>query len=534
LLTQKTEPAAKALDDFLSQLKTSFTDDVSILNANGSSAEHPGSQVKGIRYDSRLVEKGDAFFWIEGQKQDGNTFIQDALKKGASVVISEKRPAGESSLATPFVVVPDVRLALAKASDYFFDRPSTKLRLIGVTGTNGKTTTTHMVEHLLEKAGKKVGLIGTLGARWTRQDGDKQYEDLKFTTPQASDLQELLASMVSRNLSHVAMEVSSHALALKRVDGCQFASACLTNITQDHLDFHKTMDHYWKSKRLLFSQLSESIQLTKAAVINLDDALAPEFIKSLNKSVRVLSYGWNETADVRAVKADFDFSGTRLELATPEGPMEVSLKLNGVFNVYNAMAALAICINEGIDRADLKEAIECFEGVAGRFEIVRVSGRKNESLAQPLCLVDYAHTPDGLDNVLKAARKLVPPGGKLFVVFGCGGDRDNSKRPQMGEIAESLADQVFVTSDNPRTEDPQQIIADILAGIKRMKCVKVEPDRSQAIHMAIDEAGDSDVILVAGKGHETYQILADKTIHFDDREVVRKALTSKLNLEAAN
>lgn len=497
-------------------------------------ATEKAAQIKGVCYDSRLAEPGDAFFCIEGQKQDGNTFIEDALKKGAALIVSEKRPADEKSIVAPFVIVSDVRLALAKTSDYFFDRPSTKLRLIGVTGTNGKTTTTHMIEHLLEKAGKTVGLIGTLGARWTRQDGNKQYEDLKFTTPQASDLQELLASMVSRQLSHVAMEVSSHALALKRVDGCQFASACLTNITQDHLDFHKTMDHYWKSKRLLFNQLSESVQANKAAVINLDDALAPDFIKSLDKSVRLLTYGWNETADVRAVKADFDFNGTRLELATPDGPMEINLRLNGVFNVYNAMAALAICLNEGIDRADLKSAIETFEGVAGRFELVRVSGRKNESLAQPLCLVDYAHTPDGLDNVLKAARKLVPPGGKLYAVFGCGGDRDNSKRPQMGEIAENLADRVVVTSDNPRSEDPQQVIADILAGIKRMKDVQVEPDRAQAIHMAIDEAGDKDVILIAGKGHETYQILADKTIHFDDREVVRKALTLKLDLEAAN
>jgi len=533
LLTQQTEPAIKPLDDFLSQLKTSLAGEVSVLNASGPDAQK-SDHIKGVRYDSRLVEPGDAFFCIEGQKQDGNAFIQDALKKGAALIITEKRPSDEKSLAAPFAVVPDVRLALAKASDYFFDRPSTKLRLIGVTGTNGKTTTTHMVEHLLEKAGKRVGLIGTLGARWTRADGDKQYEDLKFTTPQASDLQELLASMVSRSLSHVAMEVSSHALALKRVDGCQFASACLTNITQDHLDFHKTMDHYWKSKRLLFSQLSESVQNTKAAVINLDDALAAEFIKSVDKSVRVLTYGWNETADVRAVKADFDFNGTRLELATPAGPMEISLRLNGVFNVYNAMAALAICLNEGIDRSELKAAIETFEGVAGRFELVRVSGRKNESLAQPLCLVDYAHTPDGLDNVLKAARKLVPPGGKLYVVFGCGGDRDNSKRPQMGEIAENLADQVVVTSDNPRTEQPQQIIADILAGIKRMKDVQVEPDRSQAIHMAIETAGEKDVILIAGKGHETYQILADKTIHFDDREVVRKALMAKLNLEPAS
>lgn len=529
MLTQQREPAVKPLEDFLSQLKASFPGEVSVLSGPSTDRKE---RIEGVRYDSRLVAPGDAFFCIEGQKQDGNAFVQEALKRGAALVISSKRPADEKSLSSPFVVVPDVRLALAKASDYFYDRPSTKVRLIAVTGTNGKTTTTHMVEHILEKAGKKVGLIGTLGARWTREDGDKQYEDLKFTTPQASDLQELLATMVARQLSHVAMEVSSHALALKRVDGCQFASACLTNITQDHLDFHKTMDHYWKSKRLLFSQLAESVQSTKASVINMDDPMAQEFIKATGKSVRMLSYGWNEAADVRAVKADFDFNGTRVELMTPEGPLSINLSLNGVFNVYNAMGALALCLNEGIDLETLKNGIESFGGVAGRFEVVRVAGSRGETLAQPLCLVDYAHTPDGLDNVLKAARKLVPPQGKLIVVFGCGGDRDNSKRPQMGEIAENLADEVVVTCDNPRTEDPQTIIADILAGIKRMKSVKVEPDRLQAIQMAIETATDKDVILIAGKGHETYQILADKTIHFDDREVVRQALSTKLNIEA--
>lgn len=506
---------AKPIAELIKELNGTFSGGVKVNRESGAS-------VSGIRYDSRKVQSGDAFFCIEGQKVDGNAYINDAVKGGAAAIVSEKAPPEDWTADIPFVTVPDVRLALAAASDYLFDSPSSTLRLIGVTGTNGKTTTTHLVEHILEAEGKKVGLIGTLGTRVTRDDRSKEYEDLKFTTPQASDLQELLAKMHDLELSHVSMEVSSHALALKRVERCQFAVACLTNVTQDHLDFHKTMEHYWKSKRLLFESLASSTQPRRAAVINLDDQLANEFIKAVDKEVRVITYGWNETADVRAVKADFDFTGTRLELATPRGVMKLSLKLNGVFNVYNAMAALSIAINEGVELDIIKEAIESFEGVAGRFEVVRTTEDN-----QPLCLVDYAHTPDGLDNVLRAARKLVPPRGKLVVVFGCGGDRDSSKRPQMGEIAESLADEVIVTSDNPRSENPQEIIADILTGIKRMKSVKVEPDRKSAIHLAIGDSTDKDVVLVAGKGHETYQILADKTIHFDDREVVREALKAR-------
>lgn len=475
-------------------------------------------EITGIAYDSRRVLSGNAFFCIPGQKTDGNEYAVQAEGKGASCVISEQKqtPYG---LSIPYIVVPDVRKAIALIADYYFDHPSSKMHLLGVTGTNGKTTTTHLVEHVFAHASKRIGLIGTLGARWKKADGQSEYLDLHFTTPQASDLQSLLFQMVEAKVTHVSMEVSSHALALGRVTGCQFAVACLTNITQDHLDFHKTMDHYWRSKRMLFEQLNESDVSRRTAIINLDDPLAPEFIKAVANGVTTWTYGFDKSASCHVIDADFAFGGTKLRLQTPQGELTINSRLNGRFNVYNTMAALLICLAEGLDMAIIKEALETFSTVAGRFEAV-TSGRANE----PLCIVDYAHTPDGLDNVLKAARQLVPKGGKLIAVFGCGGDRDSSKRPQMGEIAENHADEVFVTSDNPRTEDPQQIIVDILAGIKRMRGVTVEPDRASAIRKAVAGATANDIIVIAGKGHETYQILKDKTIDFDDRIEVRKAL----------
>ncbi|HEY9787223.1 MAG TPA: UDP-N-acetylmuramoyl-L-alanyl-D-glutamate--2,6-diaminopimelate ligase, partial [Candidatus Obscuribacterales bacterium] len=405
--------SVKPITAIIEELKATFPQGVRVdLGQSGAGAS---AAIRGLRHDSRKVSSGDAFFCIEGQKYDGNLFVKDAVDKGASLVISEKAPPADADINVPFVVVPDVRQALAAVSDYFFDRPSKRMRLIGVTGTNGKTTTTHMVEHIFQSQGTRVGLIGTLGARWTHADAGRDYQDLKFTTPQASDLQELLNTMANDGVSHVAMEVSSHALALKRVEKCEFAVACLTNVSQDHLDFHKTMEHYWKSKRILFEQLTAGSQTERAAVINLDDALANDFLKAVGKDVRAITYGWNETADVRAVKADFDFTGTRLELATPYGALKLKLKLNGVFNVYNAMSALSIVLNEGVDKETAKEAIESFEGVAGRFEVVRLAQPEDGEIDEPLCLVDYAHTPDGLDNVLRAARKLVPAGGKLIV-----------------------------------------------------------------------------------------------------------------------
>lgn len=473
--------------------------------------------ISGIAYDSRKVGKGDAFFCIEGEKQDGNQFVGDAVAQGAACIFTQRSDVKAQSV--PVIHVADVRSALAQAANYLFDTPSKRLRLLGVTGTNGKTTTTHLIERMLEFAGKKVGLIGTLGSRWT----GRQYQDAKHTTPQASDLQELLNAMTVDSVSHVAMEVSSHALALKRVEGCHFSCAVLTNITQDHLDFHKTMDSYWRAKRLLFEQLLESEQQNLSAIINADIPLSAEFERVVRgTSVNTLTYGFSDKADITAESLEFNFAGTKMSLRTPEGTQSVQMRLNGPFNVYNTMAAVAVCMTEGVPLSTCVECLESFPGVSGRFEVV--STQSNE---EPLCIVDYAHTPDGLENVLNAARTLVPEGGRLIAVFGCGGDRDSSKRPQMGEIAETRADLVFVTSDNPRTEDPQQIIADILAGIRRLKSAHVEPDRASAIRQAVSLATKDDVIVVAGKGHETYQILNDRTIDFDDRIEVRNALRSR-------
>lgn len=494
---------------------TSVLESLGVSAQIGSSAED--ISLTGIAFDSREVRPGYAFVCITGEHVDGNQYIPEAISRGAACIFSE---SDRANCAVPYFKVADIRQAMAELSADFYGQPSLKLRVLAVTGTNGKTTTTHLIDHILKYSGVKAGLIGTLGARLP---GDAGYQNVKHTTPQSSDLFKSLAQMVDAGCSHVSMEVSSHALSQKRVAACHFASACLTNITQDHLDFHQTMDNYWQSKRLLFSQLNESALPNKSAVINLDESLAPEFIKVLHKDVAQLTYSWNGKSDLSVANAEFDFSGTNLTLNTRQGQISLKARLTGQFNVYNMMAAMLVCQAEGVALETSAQALSEFAGVPGRFELVAVAAGQ-----EPLCIVDYAHTPDGLDNVLKAARHLVPSGGRLIVVFGCGGDRDTSKRPQMGEIAETLADLVVVTSDNPRSEDPEQIIANILTGISKINNVKVEVDRSRAIRLAIDAADKSDVVLVAGKGHENYQILADKTIPFDDRTEVTLALQEKL------
>lgn len=477
--------------------------------------------ITGVSYDSRLISAGNAFVCIPGEKVDGNQFVAEAIKNGASIIFSEIEQA---HLSVPSVKVSNARLSLALLADHFYDYPSHKLRVIGVTGTNGKTTTTHLLEHIFNESGRKTGLIGTLGARF---GGESNYQNTKHTTPQSSDLHKLLASMAASGVSHVAMEVSSHALVQSRVAGCHFVAACLTNVSQDHLDYHQTMDSYWRAKRRLFSELVNSVHQNKYTVVNLDDDLAEQFLSACDPAITRWTYGWTERADVYVNQAEFGFAGMDLSLTTPKGTLELSLKLTGRFNVYNVMAAVAVSLAEGVELRQCKQALEVFNGVPGRFE--KVSRQLD---GEPLCIVDYAHTPDGLENVLKTARGLVPEGGKLIVVFGCGGDRDSSKRPQMGEIAETWGDSVIITSDNPRSEEPEQIIGDILAGIKRAFRVKVEPDRSAAIRLAISMANDCDVVVVAGKGHENYQILQDRTIPFDDRTEVRLALSEKYGVVA--
>lgn len=476
-----------------------------------------------LSYDSRHVEHGAAFFCVPGEKTDGNKFAVDAIKSGAACIVSEVL---HESIKEPQIIVPDVRQALADFADHLYGQPSRKLRLIGVTGTNGKTTTTHLVENVLNRSGKKVGLIGTLGSRIP---GRSDYHDAKHTTPQAPELQQMLNTMLEHGCTHVAMEVSSHSLALKRVAGCHFAIAAHTNITQDHLDFHKTMDNYWKAKRMLFEALNESYQNSKCAIINIDDSYASHFLDACNSSVKKITYGFSDKADVRVLDLTYAQGKSLLQLATPAGTIPLSMRLMGQFNAYNAMAATAICLEEGADPESIIEALKDFEGVPGRFETVSI-GHTNE----PLCIVDYAHTPDGLDNVLKTAAAMKRATGKLICVFGCGGDRDPSKRPRMGEIAEARADHVIVTSDNPRTEDPQEIIAQILSGIRRMKTIEVEPDRAAAIRLAVQESGPDDIILVAGKGHENYQLIMGETFAFDDKVEVKKALESTLRSKAAS
>lgn len=496
----------------------SVTDSLTRLQARYVGVDDSKLSISGISFDSRKVHSGDAFFCIPGQNFDGHKFIRDAVAGGASLVVTERE---FDDATVPQIIVPDVRLALGVVAAAFYGNPSRSLRLIAVTGTNGKTTTTHLVQHILNHSGQRAGLIGTLGAK-TAGDTSK-YVDVKHTTPESADLQRLIKQMLDADSNYVAMEVSSHALVQKRVAGCEFAVACLTNVTQDHLDFHKTMEAYWRAKRILFEDIAGSTQSNRAVVLNADDPLYDEF-RSATKSdaVKQISYGWNAPADIHVVSMRYSQGTTALALATPAGQIEMRLRLTGRFNMYNTMAAVAICLHEGITLAQIKTALEDFPGVAGRFEAVS-SSREGE----PLVVVDYAHTPDGLDNVLKTAVGLVPEGGKLIAVFGCGGDRDSSKRPQMARIAETHADEVIVTSDNPRSEDPQQIIANILSGISRMKIVTVEPDRAAAIALAVARAGEKDVVVVAGKGHEDYQILADRTIDFDDRKEVLKALQAR-------
>ena len=467
--------------------------------------------ITGISYNSKTTKKGDIFVCLVGEHTDGHEYAQNAIENGAVALLVEKK----LDVKIPQVVVSSTRHKIADIADRFYSSPSEGLNLIGITGTNGKTTVTHLIQKIFEENHQKCALIGTLGYKLS---SDGEYRDAKHTTPQAPELQATLRMIKDvEKIDNVVMEVSSHALDQNRVGGCRFNGAVLTNLTQDHLDYHITMDNYFEAKALLFKGLKEG----NFAVINADDNYAERFLSVVPDGVKKYTYGVKNNADVMAKNIEFSMNGAEFTLVTKDREYPVNLHMNGMFSVYNVLAAVTTAIALGIDVQTSLKALQNVKGVAGRFEVV---------VKKPLVIVDYAHTPDGLENVLNSAREITPKDGRLICLFGCGGDRDATKRPKMGAIAEKIADKIVITSDNPRSEDPQQIITDIIAGLKSVAAEKVtvEPDRGKAIELLKTIANNNDVVVIAGKGHEDYQILKDRTIHFDDREQARKVFEGRV------
>lgn len=469
-----------------------------------------GIQITGVAYDSRQVELGNLFVAIKGFNSDGHQYILQALEKGAiAVIVTEEDCCG---MDYPWILVEDSRLALAQISSAYYDHPSEKLTVIGVTGTNGKTTTTNLIAHILESQGHKIGLIGTNHIRI-----GEDILPVSRTTPESSDLQALLAQMVEKEASYAIMEVSSHALELSRVACCEFDVAAFTNLTQDHLDYHQSMENYCKAKTRLFGMLDKSkrkIGVEKTAVINIDDPWAAQFMVAT--AMPMVTYGIDKQASWKAEKVSIAADGAAFEV---DG-LPVKLHLTGKFNVYNALAALAVTTALGVDTKAAIQALESAHGVAGRFQ--RVAGSRAYTV-----LVDYAHTPDGLKNVIETALEFAE--GRVITVFGCGGDRDRTKRPKMGAIAAELSQYCVVTSDNPRTESPEAIIADILPGVEahmQQDEYTVQPDRHLAILEAVRMAQPGDVIILAGKGHEDYQEIQGVKHHFDDYEEAAAAIAA--------
>lgn len=465
--------------------------------------------VTGIQHDSRQVEKGDLFCAIPGFRTDGHFYCQEAKTRGAAAFLVEREDAIPPGW--PGIVVDNARLALAAVADIFYGHPSGRLWMVGVTGTNGKTTTTHLVRAVLEGSDIPCGLTGTLHTLI----GAESFKVVR-TTPEAPDLERILRHMADRGMRAAVMEVSSHALALSRVDGVDYDVGVFTNLTQDHLDFHKDFESYFRAKALLFERLGDGLNKgPRAAVINGDDPYAGRF-KDVTQ-VPVVTYGLGEGVDVRATQLQITSRGAQFLATFPSGVQQpVSFGMPGRFNVLNALAAMTVGHVYGLRPDTMAEALARYKGVPGRFE------RIDEG--QPFSvIVDYAHTPDGLANALSTAREFAI--GKIGVVFGAGGDRDRGKRPLMGEMAGKYSDWTVLTADNPRSEDPMDIIHEIETGIQAVGGRwQVELDRERAIKLAINQAQPGDVVLIVGKGHETYQIYRDGTIHFDDREVARQVL----------
>ena len=471
--------------------------------------------VKGVAYDSRRVEPGELFVAVPGLKLDGRRYVEQALTRGTAAVVLEG-PDPFEGRAIGRVLVPSSREALARLADAYFGHPSGALTVVGITGTNGKTTTSYLVDALLSARGQRAGLIGTVQYRV-----GAEVISAGQTTPEAVELQSLLRRMVVAGITAVAMEVSSHALALSRVDGIDFDIAVFTNLSQDHLDFHATMDAYRGAKRRLFVLLAAGRKPGRTAVVNADDPSGLAMVTDL--PLRTVTYGIRGRADVRPERWSSGAEGIRMSVRTPAGDLDIASPLVGEHNVMNLLAAAGVGVALGMAPEAIGRSVGSVVSVPGRFERVEAG--------QPfLVVVDYAHTPDALERTLETARKLVGRAGRLAVVFGCGGDRDRGKRPLMGAIAGRLCDRVWVTSDNPRSERPEAIIADIVAGIPGGLVAgrhETLPDRKAAIQSALHWARADDVVIIAGKGHETYQIVGAEVLPFDDRAQARSTLAGR-------
>jgi len=484
------------------------------------------SQYSSIEYDSRKVLPGSIFVAIKGEKSDGHNFLEEVVNKGAKALVVDKQIVSADRKLQEILAqlkskveiyeLENIRYQLARLSHIFYNKPSEKLTVIGVTGTNGKTTVTHLIQNILNHK-QRCAVLGTMGLK---ESSDADYQEMNNTTPQSKELHQIMKGLVDKGFQALTMEVSSHALEQYRVGEVWFKTAIVTNLTQDHLDYHLTMDSYYQAKAKIFKQTKDY------AILNPDDDYYSRFLAAAQDAgLKIITAAVNNQADLMAKNLSFSDRGLSYELVINSkvlginASINISSRLNGMFNVYNSMSAIAAALIEGVDLQTIQKALADSAVVAGRFEMIKEAN-------SPFCVVDYAHSPDGLVNVLKGARALISEkqSGKLICLFGCGGDRDITKRPKMGKIAYEMADFVYVTSNNPRSEDPEQIVADILTGIPDMSKVKVIVDRRQAIQEAIRKADLEDIVVIAGKGHEDYQIIKDQKFHFDDREEVRKAI----------
>ncbi|OGW30886.1 MAG: UDP-N-acetylmuramoyl-L-alanyl-D-glutamate--2,6-diaminopimelate ligase [Nitrospirae bacterium GWF2_44_13] len=469
-------------------------------------------EITGIAYDSRKVKAGDVFVAAKGEKCDGHDFISDAVKKGAVAVVYEKdeNKLLADSYQLTAIKVSDSREALAYLSNNFYEKPSDKLTVIGITGTNGKTTATYLIKAILEAWGKDAGLIGTIDYLVK----DRHY-DAPHTTPEALEFQSVLNEMVSAGCTHVVTEVSSHALAQKRVDYTGFSVAVFTNLTRDHLDFHITMEDYFRAKEKLFKEL---LLKGGTSVINFDDIYGRRLISELRNSKvgNLLTYGIETGADIVAVNIKNSFDGLMFDINFNGSTYKVQSPLIGIYNVYNILSAIGAAVSLNVPWDTIISGIKKMGSVKGRFQKVDLGQNF-------LCIVDYAHTEDALERLICAARELTKGQGKIITVFGCGGNRDKGKRPRMAAIATKLSDYVLITSDNPRSEEPMEIIKEIEKGALRMNYT-IEPDREKAIQKAVETAEEGDILLIAGKGHEDYQEVKDARHKFSDMEMAEKAI----------